>query len=65
MRKTVWMIMQKAFLFYGVHSIIAMKKIIISLSDEMVKVIEKVKKAKMPQTIPKTICVTISEYLRK
>ena len=43
----------------------AMKKIMVSLPDEMVKVIEKERKARMLETIPETIRVMISEYLRK
>jgi len=43
----------------------AMKKIMVSLPDEMVKVLEKERKARMLETLPETIRVIMSEYLRK
>ena len=42
----------------------AMKKIMVSLPDEMVKVIEKERKARMLETIPETIRVMLSDHLR-
>lgn len=42
-----------------------MKKIMVSLPDEMVKVLEKEQKERLLQTIPETIRVILSDYLRK
>ena len=42
-----------------------MKKIMVSLPDEMVKVIERERRDRMLETIPETIRVMMSEYLRK
>lgn len=42
----------------------AMKKIMVSLPDEMVKVLEKERKERMLETVPETIRVILSEYLR-
>jgi len=43
----------------------AMKKIMVSLPDEMVKRIEKERKERLLETVPETIRVIMSEYLRK
>lgn len=42
-----------------------MKKIMVSLPEDMVKVLEKERKARLLETIPETIRVIMSEYLRK
>jgi metal-responsive CopG/Arc/MetJ family transcriptional regulator len=41
-----------------------MKKIMISLPDEMVEVLEKERQERYLQTIPETIRVILSDYLR-
>ncbi len=43
----------------------AMKKVMVSLPDEMVKVLEKERKERLLETVPETIRVILSEYLRK
>ena len=43
----------------------AMKKIMVSLPDEMVKRLEKERKERLLETVPETIRVIMSEYLRK
>ena len=43
----------------------AMKKIMLALPDEMVRVLEKERKERYLQTIPETIRMILSEYLRK
>lgn len=40
-------------------------KIMVSLSDEMVEVLEKERKDRYLETIPETIRVILSEHLRK
>ena len=47
------------------NGIMAMKKIMVSLPDEMVKVLEKERKERLLETVPETIRVIPSEYLRK
>lgn len=47
------------------NGIMAMKKIMVSLPDEMVKVLEKERKERLLETVPETIRVILSEYLRK
>lgn len=42
----------------------AMKKIMLALPDEMVKVLEKERKERLLETIPETIRVILSDYLR-
>lgn len=42
-----------------------MKKIMLALPDEMVSVLEKERKERYLETIPETIRVISSEYLRK
>ncbi len=42
-----------------------MKKVMVSLPDEMVKVLEKERKDRLLETVPETIRVILSEYLRK
>jgi metal-responsive CopG/Arc/MetJ family transcriptional regulator len=42
----------------------AMKKIMLSLPDEMVEVLEKERKERYLETIPETIRVILSDYLR-
>ena len=41
-----------------------MKKIMVSLPDEMVDVLEKERKERYLETIPETIRVILSDYLR-
>jgi transcriptional regulator of met regulon len=43
----------------------AMKKIMLSLPDEMLKVLEKERKERYLQTIPETVRVILGEYFRK
>ncbi|HZB17319.1 MAG TPA: hypothetical protein VE445_09145 [Nitrososphaeraceae archaeon] len=43
----------------------AMKKIMLALPDEMLKVLEKERKERYLETIPETVRVILSEYLRK
>ena len=43
----------------------AMKKIMLALPDEMVRVLEKERKERYLQTIPETIRMILSECLRK
>ena len=42
----------------------AMKKIMISLPEEMVKVLENERKERYLETIPETIRLILSDYLR-
>ena len=42
----------------------AMKKIMVSLPEEMVKVLENERKDRYLETIPETIRVILSDYLR-
>ena len=42
----------------------AMKRVLLSLSEEMVKVLENERKERYLETIPETVRVIISEYLR-
>lgn len=42
-----------------------MKKIMLALTDEMLKVLEKERKERYLQTIPETVRVILSEHLRK
>ena len=43
----------------------AMKRFMVSIPDEMEKVLEKERKERMLETVPETIRVILSEYLRK
>jgi hypothetical protein len=43
----------------------AMKKIMLALSEEMLKVLEKERKERYLQTIPETIRAILGEYFRK
>jgi transcriptional regulator of met regulon len=43
----------------------AMKKIMLALPDEMLKVLEKERKERYLQTIPETVRVILGEYFRK
>jgi len=43
----------------------AMKKIMLALPDEMVKVLEKERKERYLQSIPETVRVILGEYFRK
>jgi hypothetical protein len=43
----------------------AMKKIMLALPEEMVKVLEKERKERYLPTIPETIRVILGEYFRK
>ena len=42
----------------------AMKKYMVSVPDEMEKVLEKERKERLLETVPETIRVILSEYLR-
>lgn len=42
-----------------------MKKIMLSVPDEMEKALEKERKERMLETIPETVRIILSEYLRK
>ena len=42
----------------------AMKKIMVSLPEEMVKILENERKERYLETIPETIRVILSDYLR-
>jgi len=42
----------------------AMKKIMVSLPEEMVKVLDKERKQRYLETIPETIRVILSDYFR-
>ena len=43
----------------------AMKRLLLSLPEEMVKVLEKERKERYLETIPETVRVILSDYLRK
>jgi hypothetical protein len=43
----------------------AMKKIMLALPEEMLKVLEKERKDRYLQTIPETVRVILSEHLRR
>jgi len=43
----------------------AMKKIMLALPDEMLKVLEKERKERYLQSVPETVRVILGEYLRK
>ena len=43
----------------------AMKKIMLALPEEMLKVLEKERKERYLQTIPETIRVILGDYFRK
>lgn len=43
----------------------AMKRLMVSVPDEMEKALEKERKERMLETIPETIRMILSEYLRK
>jgi hypothetical protein len=43
----------------------AMKKIMLALPEEMLKILEKERKERYLQTIPETIRVILGEYFRK
>lgn len=42
-----------------------MKRLLVSVPEEMEKALEKERKERMLQTIPETVRVILSEYLRK
>ena len=42
-----------------------MKRILLSVPEEMEKALEKERKERMLETIPETVRVILSEYLRK
>ena len=42
-----------------------MKKIMLALPEEMLKVLEKERKERYLETIPETVRIILSEYLRK
>lgn len=42
-----------------------MKKVMLAIPDEMVKVLEKERKERLLDSVPETIRVILSEYLRK
>ena len=43
----------------------AMKKIMLALSEEMLKILERERKERYLQTIPETVRVILGEYFRK
>jgi metal-responsive CopG/Arc/MetJ family transcriptional regulator len=43
----------------------AMKRVLVSIPEEMEKVLERERKERMLETIPEVIRVILSEYLRK
>lgn len=49
----------------GIYNYMAMKKIMLAIPDDMVKVLEKERKERLLETVPETIRVILSEYLRK
>jgi putative heme iron utilization protein len=49
----------------GTQWYMVMKKVMVALPDEMVKVLEKQRKDRLLETIPETIRVILSEYLSK
>lgn len=42
-----------------------MKRLLVSVPDEMEKALEKERKERMLETVPETVRVILSEYLRK
>lgn len=42
-----------------------MKRVLLSLPDEMIKALEKEQKQRMLETLPEVIRVILSDYLRK
>jgi len=42
-----------------------MKKVMLAIPDEMIKVLEKERKERLLDSVPETIRVILSEYLRK
>ena len=46
------------------YKLMAMKKIMLSLPEEMVEVLEKERKERYLETIPETVRVILSDYLR-
>jgi hypothetical protein len=46
------------------YNIMPMKKIMLSLPEEMVEVLEKERKERYLETIPETVRVILSDYLR-
>ena len=46
------------------YNLMPMKKIMLSLPEEMVQVLEKERKEMYLQTIPETVRVILSDYLR-
>jgi metal-responsive CopG/Arc/MetJ family transcriptional regulator len=42
----------------------AMKRVLLSLPEEMIKVLEKERKERYLETIPETVRVILSDYLR-
>jgi metal-responsive CopG/Arc/MetJ family transcriptional regulator len=49
--------------YIGIN-IMAMKKVMVSLPDEMVDVLDKERKERFLETIPETIRVILGDYLR-
>ena len=49
----------------GINEYMAMKRLMVSVPDEMEKALEKERKERMLETIPETVRVILSEYLRK
>lgn len=49
----------------GIYYYMPMKKIMLAIPDEMVKVLEKERKERLLETVPETIRVILSEYLRQ
>lgn len=49
----------------GINKYMAMKRILVSIPEEMEKALEKERKERMLETMPETVRVILSEYLRK
>lgn len=49
----------------SINEYMAMKRLMVSVPDEMEKALEKERKERMLETVPETVRVILSEYLRK
>ena len=49
----------------GINKYMAMKRFMVSIPEEMERVLEKERKERMLETLPEVIRVILSEYLRK
>lgn len=48
-----------------INEYMAMKRLLVSVPEEMEKALEKERKERLLETIPETVRVILSEYLRK